>query len=286
MAKNSAGTSSLHRHLRVLGAFDAVRPFRTLSELARDTGMPASTLHRLLGDLENEGLIERMPDRAYRLGLRLWELAAQAPGAVGLREVARPWLAAVQSRVRQHTQLGVVSGTDVLFIDRLSDPDGVVNVTLIGGRLPMHASSTGLVLLAHAPLDTVDAVTAAGLRPYTDRTIRTRAQLDEALAHVRADGFIVNDGHIHAESRGVAVPVRGPDGSVSAALGAVVPNDGVSSLPTIETLAIAARGIERALADAYAGRTSGAAVSAQPGISGRSWEHIARLHRVERAARG
>ena len=105
MARGSAGESVLHKHLRVLEAFDALRPFLTLTQIADAAGMPLSTAHRLAAELEHEGLLERMPDRTYRLGVRLWEFASRTPGALGLRELARPWLEAVHARVRQHAQV-------------------------------------------------------------------------------------------------------------------------------------------------------------------------------------
>src|SRR6478609_9411911 len=170
MARGSDGESVLHKHLRVLDAFDALRPFLTLTEIADASGLATSTAHRLVAELEREGLLERMPDRTYRLGVRLWEFASRTPGALGLRELARPWLGAVHARVRQHTQLGVLSGRDVLFIERLSERDAVLNATLIGGRIPLPVSSTGLVLLAHATPSLVDEVVAAGWPAYTPET--------------------------------------------------------------------------------------------------------------------
>lgn len=251
MARGSAGESVLHKHLRILDTFDAWHPFLTLSEIADASGLPRSSAHRLVAELEREGLLERLPDRTYRLGVRLWEFASRTPGALGLREIARPWLAAVHERVRQHAQLGVLSGTDVLFIERLSMRDAVLNATLIGGRMPLHASSSGLVLLAFADTALVDDVIGNGLRVYTEHTIRTGAALRARLRQVRADGYAVNDGHIHPDSRGIAVPVTGPDGSVYAAIGVVVPNDGASPHPFIGLLRRAAAGIGKDLAEAY-----------------------------------
>ena len=162
--------------------------------------------------------------------MRLWELACRTPGALGLRELARPYLQAVHARVRQHAQLGVLSDTEVLFLDRLSARDAVVNATLIGGRIPLHASSSGLVLLAHSGQAVVDAVLAAPLRRYTPHTIQTEAELHAALRRVRSDGWAVCDGHIHEESRGIAVPVYGAHHDVIAAIGVVVPNDDAPTL--------------------------------------------------------
>ena len=251
MARGSAGETVLHKHLRVLEVFDALRPFRTLSEIVESSGLSPSTAHRLVAELEREGLLERLPDRSYRLGVRLWEFASRTPGALGLRELARQWMDAVHSRVGQHTQLGILSGTDVLFIDRLSARDAVVNATLIGGRLPLAVSSSGIVLLAHVDERVLDHVIQVGWPRYTPHTIRDGEALRERTRRARADGFAVLDGHIYEESRGIAVPVFGPQGGVLAALSVVVPNSAASPNGLIELLTYAAAGVTRALADAY-----------------------------------
>lgn len=251
MARSSGGESVLRKHLRVLGAFEAAVPFLTLAEISARAQLAPSTAHRIVGELEKEGLLERRADRTYRLGVRLWELACRTPGALGLRELARPYLQAVHSRVQQHAQLGVLADTDVLFLDRLSARDAVVNATLIGGRIPLHASSSGLVLLAHSGQAVVDAVLAGPMRRYTARTIGTEAELHTTLRRIRADGWAVCDGHIHEDSRGIAVPVHGAHQDVIAAIGVVVANDDAPVLPHIELLTHAARGIGAAMRAAY-----------------------------------
>jgi len=249
MARGSGGESVLQKHLRVLGAFETRHPYLTLGEVAERAGLARSTAHRLLAELERSGLVERwQEDRTYRLGVRLYELASRTPGALGLRETARPFLAHVHAVVRQHAQLGVLAGTDVLYIERFSARDSAINHTIVGGRTPLHASCLGLSMLAYAHAETVDAVIAAGMRAYTDHTITTPDGLRRELARVRASGYSVTDGHIHRDSRGVGVPVFGPHGRVYAGIGVVVPNDGTSPLPYIEILRESASGITRALA--------------------------------------
>ncbi|MFV0373998.1 IclR family transcriptional regulator [Microbacterium sp.] len=251
MARGSGGESVLHKHLRVLEAFDTWHPFLTLTEIAQAARLAPSTAHRLVAELEDEGLLERLPDRSYRLGVRLWEFASRTPGAVGLREIARPWMSAVQQRVKQHVQLGVRSGHDVLFIERMSMPDATLNATVIGGRTPLHASSSGLVLLAHGDAALVSAAVRDPLPVYTEYSLRTAADVRSELRRVRAEGFAVADRFIHLESRGIAVPIAGPDGSVYAAMGVVVPSDGSSPLPYVELLKRASAGIAGDLAVAY-----------------------------------
>jgi len=85
----AAGTGPvLARALRILGAFSADHPAMTLSELARRTRLPVSTVHRLLAGLVEWGALERGDDGYYRVGLRLWEVGALAPRGQGLRERA------------------------------------------------------------------------------------------------------------------------------------------------------------------------------------------------------
>jgi DNA-binding IclR family transcriptional regulator len=247
MAHGSSGRSSLSRHLAVLDAFDADAPFLTLSQIARRSGIPLSSVHRLVAELEQQRLIERLDDRTLRLGVRLWEFAARTPGAVGLRELALPYMQNVHAQVRQHTQLAVMSGDEVLFLERLSTRDAVVNATVVGGRLPLHASSSGIVLLAHAPLDTQERYLASEMEQFTARTPHRASAVRSELAAARRDGFVVANGYIHPDARGIAVPLVGADGSVIAALAVVVANDDESAIPLVASLRAASGEISAAL---------------------------------------
>ena len=251
MARGSAGETSLRKHLRIIEAFDAQHLFLNLTEIAAAAGLAKSSAHRLVSELVREGLLERMPDRSYRLGVRLWEFGSRTPGGLGLRELSRPWLNAVHERVGQHAQLGVLSGHDILFIERLSTPDAVINATLIGGRMPAYSSSGGLVLLAHTDDTVVDDIIDAGIRPLTPHAISSGPELRAAIARVRSSGFAVTDGYIHPDSRGIAVPVRTTQGAVVASMSVVVPNDGHVTAPFVELLQWAAMRTARSLDAAY-----------------------------------
>ncbi|GGA69307.1 IclR family transcriptional regulator [Pseudoclavibacter endophyticus] len=270
----------------MLDAFDALNPTRTLTEITRVTGMPHSTAHRIVGELVRERLLERGPERTYRLGLRLWEYGARTPGVVGLREAAQPWIAAANSRLRQHVQLGVRVDTDVLFIERMSANDSVVNASLVGGRVPLHASSSGLVLLAFGHRSIVEDVIATGMRRLTPHTIVEEGELRRTLRRIRNDGFGVTHGHIHLESMGVAVPVYGADGVVSASMGAVVKNTEGTPMAVIEILNVAAAGMTRTLQQQGGQPSLGPPGSGN--VSQRSWEVIETVHRsrADRASRG
>lgn len=248
MANSRSGDSVIERLVRVLGTFERGREAQSAVEISRRAGLPASTGHRLVSDLAAAGLLEREEDGRYRVGVRLWELATRGSRALGLREAAIPAMERVQARIRQHTQLAVLEDDETLFLERLSHPEAVANIAQIAGRLPSHASSSGLVLLAAARPALVERVLAGPLPALTPETITDPAALRRKLAEVRRLGYAVSPGSVEQVSTGVAVPVR--DGrAVVAALGVVLPRDAGDVAPVVAVLVDAATRIGAAIAD-------------------------------------
>ncbi|MFF4806425.1 IclR family transcriptional regulator C-terminal domain-containing protein [Streptomyces sp. NPDC001351] len=118
----------------------------------------------------------------------------------------------VHDVVGHHVQLSVLDGDEVLFLERLSAPKSVINYTRIAGRLPLYASSSGLVLLAHGPADLRERLLAGPLTAYTPTTPATPSQLRAVLADIRKQGYAYCPGHVHEDAVGLAAPVRAADG--------------------------------------------------------------------------
>ncbi|MBS1674348.1 MAG: IclR family transcriptional regulator [Actinobacteria bacterium] len=241
MANSRSGDSMTDRIVRVLDTFTNDRTTQTAAEIARRTGLPASSAHRIVGDLAEAGLLERDEEGRVRLGMRLWELALRGSSALRLRQAALPHMERVQAQIREHTQLAVLEHEEALFLERLSHPDAGANITRIAGRLPLHASSSGLVLLAHADPEVRERVLAAPLRAVSSETVTDPAALRTLLAGIRQRGYVVAPGSIEAVSTGVAVPVR-DRGEVAAALSVVLPREAPVE-PAIAALLRAAEGI-------------------------------------------
>ncbi|MGX5656387.1 IclR family transcriptional regulator [Geodermatophilus nigrescens] len=242
----ATGESSLDRAVRVLEAFTLDRPELGVTEVARRAGLHVATASRIVARLADHGLLERTPDRRVRIGVRMWELAARASPTRSLRDAAMPYLEDLHAVVGHHAQLAVRDGDDVLFVERLSARDAVVNFSRIAGRLPVHVSSSGVVLLAHAPAEVQERVLARPLERLTPATVSSPAQLRALLAQVRRQGWALLPGFVHADATGVAVPVRDGLGEVVAALSVIVPNDDRAA-SAVPVLLAAARGIGRSL---------------------------------------
>ncbi|MDY0910121.1 IclR family transcriptional regulator [Microbacterium sp. CFBP9034] len=246
MANSTSGDSVTDRLVRVLDTFTPTRTVQTAAEIGRRAGLPPSTAHRIVGELVDAGLLERDEERRIRVGMRLWELATRSSQALRLRQVALPYMEQVQARVREHTQLAILEQDEALFLERLSGPRSGSNVTRVAGRLPLHASSSGLVLLAYGDRDLQERILHGPLVALTEETITDAAGLRRKLAEVRSLGHAIAPGYIEAVSTGVAVPVRDETGAVIAALSSVLRRDDPVP-PALAELHAAARGIEGAL---------------------------------------
>ncbi|MFK0119854.1 IclR family transcriptional regulator [Streptomyces sp. NPDC090994] len=245
--KTQHGESVLSRAARILEAFSQDTPALTVSEIARRTGLHVATASRLVAELVAQGFLSRDDDRRVRIGVRLWELATRASPTLSLRDAAMPFMEGVHDVVGHHVQLGVLHGDEVLFLERLSAPGAVINYSRIAGRLPLHASSSGLVFLAHGPAELRQRVLAGPRTAYTPDTPATPERLRAVLAEVRKQGYAYCPGYVHEEALGLAAPIRDADGTVAAALAVIVPNTphAHTLVPVVRT---AARGISRALA--------------------------------------
>ncbi|WNM24869.1 IclR family transcriptional regulator [Demequina capsici] len=246
MANSPSGDSVTGRLVRVLETFTPTRTVQTPAEIGRRAGLPSSTAHRVVADLVAAGLLDRDGEGRVSVGLRLWELATRSSLALRVRQAALPAMERVQARVREHTQLAILEQDEALFLERLSDPDAGANITRIAGRLPLHASSSGLVLLAFGDHELQERVLTQQLRRLTAMTPTDPAVVRRKLAEVRRLGHAIAPGSIEEVSTGVAVPVLDRAGRATAALSVVLPRDAATGV-ALDALHRAAHEVERAL---------------------------------------
>lgn len=235
-------TSVTARALSLLAAFDSAHRSQTLSELARRSDLPLATAHRLVSELVEWGALVRQDDGAYVVGRRLWSLGLLAPTQTGLRELASPYLHDLYGATGATVHLAVLDGARALYLDRLAGHASVPVISEIGGRLPLHATGVGKVLLAHAPRE-VRAVALTRLTRHTRYTVTQPGVLGRQLERVRVEGVATTSEEMSLGACSVAVPVQAAD-QVIAALGVVVPHLRQQGR-LVSALQVAARGIAR-----------------------------------------
>ncbi|MEB4613311.1 IclR family transcriptional regulator [Leucobacter sp. M11] len=188
------GAGILGRALGVLGSFSEDDPELTAAQLVARTGLPASTLHRLLSTLIEHGLVVRLPGARYTVGSRLWELGELSPLSLRLRERSIPNLMRLYEATGENVHLGVLDGrsperSSVLYVGRVTGRKSYPTVSRAGGRGPLHATGVGKALLAGRDGAWLGAYFRGTRELETRHTIVDEAELRADLDRTRARGY-------------------------------------------------------------------------------------------------
>src|SRR5882724_2012410 len=226
-AKKPEAEQPLDRALAVLnGVVAAARPV-SVTEIALACALPVPTAHRLVAQLEARGLLKRaLGSRKVIVGAALLALGLAALEAALRGDRPHQILRALSADLGEHTQVGVRSGNDVLYVDTASAPRSSGGLLFEQGRrAPLHCTSIGKIFLAELPeVEFSSWLSQAPLRAVTPRTITKPASLRAVVAKVRQTGWAVSDDEFATGVVGCAVPIRGADGKLIAGLGISVPS--------------------------------------------------------------
>jgi DNA-binding IclR family transcriptional regulator len=240
-------TGVAERLLSVVSCFSMRRRELTLTEISKLSGLPLSTAKRLIAELCEVKMLERTEQGAYRIGIRLWQLGSLAPDARDLREAALPYMHDLSNAVAENVQLLALSGSEGVVIERISARQAVPTRTDVGGRLPLHATAVGKVLLAYAPEPFLGEFFDRELARFTRSTITDPAVLRDQLHSVRTTGV----GYSYEEMSTGAVSIAAPifatsTGGLRGALG-IVTHTGVDLDRLGPALKTASAGVSRLL---------------------------------------
>jgi DNA-binding IclR family transcriptional regulator len=218
----------------------------SVTEMARLTGLPVSTTHRIAVDLASWQLLHRTSDGRYRVGIILQQLGGDAWSLPVLTERGPHVVTDLCEATRRRARLGILEHGRVTYIEKRVGSDPVTPLSP-SATLPAHATALGKALLAFAPREVV-AVAAKHLTAYTPSTLHTADRLHRALGVVRLTRTAVAQGELVTGESAVAVPVFACGGEVIAAL-EVELHDVRADLEICKAaLAVAARGLSRELA--------------------------------------
>src|ERR1700733_11585770 len=185
------GLSTVRNAARLLKVFRSRESDLGVSELARRLGLGKSTVHRILTTLAAEGLIEQNPRTGgYRLGIVMFELGEAVRVHLDLHAAVGQVLGELRAQTGESSQVGVLDGHEVVYVDRLESAHSLRLFTETGRRVPVHCTSSGKVLLAHLPEARRHAVLRAiPLTALTPHTITDRDRFAAELARVRRRGW-------------------------------------------------------------------------------------------------
>ena len=189
-----------------------------VSELARRAELSKSTAFRLLASLQSNGAVDRAGN-AYRLGKLIQDLGTTQESDLHarLRDALTPFMVNLYETTRQTVHLGVLQGTDVVYLNKLYGQLAVRSPSRIGGRLPSYRTAVGKVLLAYNP-DVAAAVVAKEMYSWTENTITSADRLAAELSTIRKEHVGDDRDEILIGLNCVAAPVFNGNGQAVAAL--------------------------------------------------------------------
>lgn len=191
-----------------------------VTDLAAELDVHKSTASRLVAALEHRELVEQVGGRGkYRLGAGILRLAAATSGHLDVTSQARPVCVALAAELSETVNVAILdAGAAINVMQELGPTSSVVSRDWIGRRTPLHATSSGKVLLAHADAATRDAVLGAPLDRYTPATVTDAESLRRELADVLRRGWASTTEELEVGLNAVAAPVRDASGDVVAAV--------------------------------------------------------------------
>ena len=213
----------------------------SLKEISEKTGLHPSTTHRILNDLATGRFVDRPESGSYRLGMRLLELGNLVKGRLNVRDAALVPMRELHKLIQQPVNLSLRQGDEIIYVERAySERSGMQVVRAIGGRAPLHLTSTGKLFLAADDPQRVRAyATRTGLPGQTRNSITQLLTLERELAKARQYGVARDNEELELGVRCIAAGVYDDQGKLVAGLSISAPADRLEEewLPKLQSTA-------------------------------------------------
>jgi len=195
-----------------------------ITEIAGELGVHKSTVSRLLGALQARGMVEQQGERGkFSIGFGIVRLAGAATGQLDLARLGTPVCESLAEQLGETVNIAVLDGPVAINISQARGTAAVAAQNWTGQRTPLHATSSGKVLLANADEGARERLLAVPQRPYTPRTVVDADELRSMLVVVAEDGYATSFEELELGLHAVSVPVLGPGNEVVAAISASGP---------------------------------------------------------------
>lgn len=217
---SDTSVQTLSRSLDILETLALSSTGMGVTEIGQHLNLHKSTVHRLLNALVARGYVEKLDGRgSYRLGLKVVEISSLRLNHIELKTEAAPILRALASQSELSVHLGILSGTDVVYIDKVEPRASIRMYSQIGKRVPIYCTALGKALhFDKSRKELVEIASAFEFEPYTSRTVMSpEAFADEVLACAKR-GWSADEEEHEIGIRCIGAPIRDYRSTVIAAL--------------------------------------------------------------------
>lgn len=211
---------SLNRALDIIELI-AERGEIGVRELAKVSGLPPATTHRIVAALVNRGYLNKNNQtHRYTLALKFLILGEKVQRQINIVTIARPYLEELVAETRENANLCIKDVDSVVYIDHVSSPDHNLQAfTKIGDSAPLYASGVGKIFLSYFSESQLDRyIDETELRSFTSNTISTAQKLKDEVRKIRKKGYAVDNQEKELGVRCVAAPIFNHNEQIQAAI--------------------------------------------------------------------
>lgn len=212
--------NSILRASGILKTFAEGKGSFTLREMAQSMKLDRSTTYRILLSLEKCGLVEKDEKTGgYSLGLGAFEIGSAYQRRADFVPIAKPFMEDLALKAQETVNLAVLSGTEILYIDKVDSPRSVGVMSKIGQRNPVYCTSLGKSLLAfQSEEEQARIIAEIEFKPLTPHTITSRKEFLKELNQIRVQGYALDRREIEEDVECIAAPIRNHLGNPVAAI--------------------------------------------------------------------
>jgi len=217
--KRSYNITSLQRGLHILDLFVRAETGLTASQVAKLSGLPVSTVHRFLVNLESSGYLNCSGSGSYHLGVACFSLGQAALGQLDIRRLSLRYLQELNAQTRETIHLTVQHGLSAVYVEKLDSPEPLRIYSRIGAAVPLHCTGVGKVMLAYmSPEEQSRVLSQLEFKRKTPNSIGSLQELQMHLQKVRRNGYACDLEENEPHIRCIAAPIWDHTGAVHSAL--------------------------------------------------------------------
>jgi IclR family KDG regulon transcriptional repressor len=210
---------ALQRGLRLLTLFANAERGLSASEVAKHSGLPVSTVHRFLANLQSSGFLNCSEEGIYHLGMVCIGLGHSAIAQLDVRRISLPYLRELNQKTRETIHLTMRRGVSAVYVEKLDSQEPVRIYSRIGASVPLYSSAVGKVMLAYMqPQEREHLLSQVELKRFTPNTVGSLQELATILQRVKRQGFAYDLEENEPHIRCVAAPIWDHSGAVNTSL--------------------------------------------------------------------
>lgn len=205
----------------ILKLFTIENPYLTITDIAQQSGMTKGAVSKIMATLASQGFVIKERQKGFSLGYTVVNLAGIALTKNKIRESISPILNQITVDLKEDSHLAVLDDFDIIYLQKIYSARHSQAKTMLGGRNPIHCTSSGKILLAYQSDQFQKKFIENGLQAFTEHTIVNPLYLEKELQNIRKNGYAISMEEYTIGISSLAVPIRDYTKKVIASLSVV-----------------------------------------------------------------